>query len=147
MLQMLRGRAAPTLILGVVLLLTVLDYVKPGLLGDFSNLARLTIGVLAAASGVYIIYNAMQTRSKADDFIATFFALMLFAVAAYFGFGFDVTGTMSSLFEMFKALVPFLIAAASALTGVVMLSKRDNIARGIGIVLMIVALWLLVRAV
>ena len=143
-----RGRSAPLLTtLGVILLLVVLDYVQPGLLGDFSYLARIVIGILAAAAGIYIIYDAMQSRSKADDFVSTFFALTLFALAAYLGFGLDLTGAMSSLFNIFKALVPFLIAAASALTGVVMLSKRDNIARGIGIVLMVVALWLLVMKI
>ena len=147
MLQ-LQPRSIPILVLGVILVLLAFNHVQPGLLNSFGGLAKTTVGALAAVAGVYIIYDAMQSRSKADDFVATFFALLLFSFAAYFGFGINLASVMSQLATLFEGVVPFLIAAGIALTGLALVQvRRDRVSQAIGIGLMIMAFLLMVKAV
>lgn len=147
MLQ-LQPRTFPIIILGVILVLLAFNHVQPGLLSSFGGLAKTVVGALAAVAGVYIIYDAMQSRSKADDFVATFFALLLFAFAAYFGFGINLATIMQQLSSAFKGIVPFLLAAGIALTGLALVQvRRDRISQAIGIGLMIMAFLLMVKAI
>ena len=145
MLQ-LQPRTFPIIILGVILLLVAFNHVQPGLLNSFGGLAKTTVGVLAAVAGVYIIYDAMQSRSKADDFVATFFALLLFAFAAYFGFGVNLASVMGQLTTLFESVVPFLLASGIALTGLALVQiRRDRVSQAIGVGLMIFAFILMVK--
>ena len=147
MLPVFRAKSPLLATLGIIVLLAVISYVQPGLLDSFSTLARMAVGALAAVAGVYIVYNAMQSRDKTDDFISTFFALMLFAFAAYLGFGVNLAGVLDQITTAFRTAIPFLLSAGSTLTGLVLLGKRDTLSRAIGIALMIIALVLLVMAV
>ena len=147
MLQ-LQPRTFPLIVLGVILVLLAFNHVQPGLLNSFGGLAKTTVGALAAVAGVYIVYDAMQSRSKADDFVATFFALLLFSFAPYFGFGINLATIMQQLSSAFESIVPFLIAAGVALTGLALVQvRRDRVSQAIGIGLMIFAFVLMVKII
>ncbi len=127
----------PLVILAVVLILAGVVSVVP--LGNIEDIARLVIAVVAAASGVYVIYRGLMTRSKIDDFLAALFGMMLLGIAAYLGFGFNIISMFSEYVSALQSVTPYLVTAIVALVGTVLVTRR-GISQFIGLFLILGAL-------
>ncbi len=130
----------PFAVLGVVLILVGLDYYKPGLLSDFGWIGRTALGIMFAAGGLYIVYTGLESKTKADDLMSVFFGLLLFTLAAFFGFGIDVTGVMNSLFSTLKMVIPWIIASTLGLIGLAYAGRPGKYNQWLGLAMIAAAL-------
>ena len=127
----------PLLVLAIILILAGIVSITP--LGQMQDIARLVIAVLAAVSGIYVIYHGLMTRSKVDDFLAALFGLMLLGIAAYLGFGFNIISMFSEYVSALQSVTPYLVTAIVALVGTVLVTRR-GISQFIGLFLILGAL-------
>lgn len=135
----------PFAVLGIVLILVGLDYYKPGLLSDFGWIGRTALGIMFAAGGLYVVYIGMMTETKLDDIFSVFVGLLLFSLAAFFGFGMNVTSIMDTLFNTLKPVVVWILAATLGYIGLTHVSSRPGKYNQLaGLVLFFLALGLII---
>ncbi|MHC1629323.1 MAG: hypothetical protein ACXQTI_10940, partial [Candidatus Nezhaarchaeales archaeon] len=127
----------PLLVLAIILILAGIVSITP--LGQMQDIARLVIAVLAAVSGIYVIYHSLMTRSKVDDFLGALFGMLLLGIAAYLGFGFNIISMFTQYANALQSVTPYLIAAITALAGIVLVTRR-GLSQLIGVFLIIAAM-------
>jgi len=127
----------PLVVLAIILILAGIVSITP--LGQMQDIARLVIAVLAAVSGIYVIYHSLMSRSKVDDFLGALFGMLLLGIAAYLGFGFNIINMFTEYASALQSVTPYLIAATTALAGIVLVTRR-GLSQLIGVFLIIASM-------
>ena len=129
-LPKLRGiNYLPLAVFGLVLLLIGIVMIYPEIgsaAGIAADVVKHALSAAAGITGLYILYRSLASKSKIDDMIGLVSGFVLLGIAVYTELGTFMTSIFTNVADFLVRSTAYIVAAAFALTGVMIASKTRS---------------------